>query len=105
MPITRYGCIRAYRVLTFNSTPNIRFTTMTTLDLTTCKWPAKTGFYSTFTADWPREAGKKVTQWQLAAAHLVYPKKRPGVEQLFIAMGLRDNGVTVDEFMLAGHCK
>ncbi len=77
---------------------------MTEFDISKCKWQAKTGFYSDILANWPVEAGKKPALYLFAAAHLAHSKKRPGLETGYVAMALRPNGVTVDEYMLAFHC-
>ena len=62
-------------------------------------------WYAAILKAWlPRESGPKVTSEQLAMAHLLWPKKRAGVEALHIAMALREHGCTVRQFQIAGSC-
>lgn len=59
-------------------------------------------WFDTILKHWHREAGAKPT-----AAMLMVPVllgKRPGVEALHIAMTLRAEGCTVQQFCLAGSC-
>lgn len=69
------------------------------------KWPAKTGYYTDILANWPRDlAGPKPPLYLFAAAALLRGAKRPGFEQGFIAMLLREGGATTDEHQAAFNC-
>lgn len=59
-------------------------------------------WFDTYLRTWHREAGSKPTNAMLMVALLL--GKRPGVEALHIAMTLRPEGCTVQQFCLAGSC-
>lgn len=59
-------------------------------------------WFDTILKHWHREAGAKPTQAMLMVPILL--GKRPGVEALHIAMTLRPEGCTVQQFCLAGSC-
>ena len=59
-------------------------------------------WFDTILKHWYREAGSKPTPQMLMVALLL--GKRPGVEALHIAMTLRPEGCTVQQFCLAGSC-
>jgi len=59
-------------------------------------------WFKTILADWPKGSGSKPTGAMLMVPLLL--GKRPGVEALHIAMCLRPEGCTVQQFMLAGSC-
>lgn len=74
-------------------------------EINTLKWPAKTGYYTDILANWPRDlAGPKPPLYLAAAAALLRGAKRPGYEQGFIMMLLRDGGATRDEHGAAFNC-
>ena len=59
-------------------------------------------WFDTILKHWHREAGAKPTTAMLMVPVLL--GKRPGVEALHIAMTLRAEGCTVQQFCLAGSC-
>lgn len=59
-------------------------------------------WFDTILKHWHREAGSKPAPQMLMVALLL--GKRPGVEALHIAMTLRAEGCTVQQFCLAGSC-
>jgi hypothetical protein len=64
--------------------------------------PSMLTWFDTILKHWHREAGSKPTAQMLMVALLL--GKRPGVEALHVAMTLRAEGCTVQQFCLAGSC-
>lgn len=63
---------------------------------------AAIAWYATILKHWHKQAGGKPTDAMLYVPVLM--GKRPGVEALHIAMSLRAEGCTVQQFCLAGSC-
>jgi hypothetical protein len=64
--------------------------------------PAKLTWYAELLKSWYKQAGSKPTPAMLMVPELL--GKRPGKEALHIAMCLRPEGCTVQQFVLAGSC-